>query len=108
MLTETLAKIEKDIKAIEKGISKDQQMAEFMKKHNIKDIESFRSASNLDVLEKQSRQKSEYLREIDDLNGKMEVKKEKIDTKGARIENLRKDLNMVTKGKNKIAIEKEI
>ena len=52
MLTDNLSKIEKEIKAIEKGISKDQQMAEFMKKHKIKDIESFRSTSNLDVLEK--------------------------------------------------------
>jgi hypothetical protein len=65
MLTENLTKIEKDIKTIEKGISKDQQMAEFMKKHNIKDIESFRSASNLDALEKLSKRRNEILREID-------------------------------------------
>lgn len=83
-------------------------MAEFMKKHNIKDIESFRSASNLDVLEKLSKRRNEILREIDELYGNIEMIKEKIDKRIERITNLKGDLNFFTDGRNKNKIEKEI
>ena len=79
-----------------------------MKKHNIKDIESFRSASNLDVLEKLSKRRNEILREIDELYGNIEMIKEKIDKRIERITNLKGDLNFFTDGRNKNKIEKEI
>lgn len=43
-------------------MSKDQQVSEFMKKHRIENLESFRSASNLEYLEKETKRRNEMLR----------------------------------------------